>query len=135
MNIDIPGKPEDYFTEREDEIGEKTYKANRERLRALVAIRNLKIQEVLASKENSHQANLDLNDQFDEFLSSLPALARVAIYDTYVEELNAATATIIDETNRINAECVVTEERNHLMGQAIAVVVIIFIAAVIIFTL
>lgn len=132
MNMDIPGDPEDYFTERENDIGEKEYKANRERLRALVALRNLKIKEVISSGGNHYQASLDLNDQFDEFISHTPALAKVAIYDTYAEELNASTAEMIDETNRANSEAITSEERNNLMGQVIGVLVIIFIAAVVI---
>lgn len=131
MKMEIPGKPEDYFTEHENESGEKVYKSNRDRLRALVAIRNMKMQEVISSGGNHHQASLDLNDQFDEFLSTIPAMAQVAIYNTYTEELNASTAEMIDKTNRMNAEAIVSEERNNLMGQVIGVIVIIFIAAVV----
>ncbi|RKQ38403.1 hypothetical protein [Enterobacter sp. R1(2018)] len=134
MKMEIPGNLEDYFTEYENEIGEKVYKSNRESLRALVEIRNLKTQEVIASGGNPHQASLDLNDQFEEFLSLAPPMAQVAIYETYVEELNASTAEFIDTTNRINAETMAAEERNNLMGQLIGVIVIVIIAAVVIST-
>lgn len=46
MHIDIPGAINDYFTVSGSE--EKTYKSNRSRIRALVEIRNQKIQQVIA---------------------------------------------------------------------------------------
>lgn len=128
MNIDIPGKTEDYFTETE---GGK-YKANRERLRALVAIRNLRLQEVIKEGGNPHQASLDLNDQFDQFISSAPPYAQVAIYETYTEELNASSASMLDEANRMNSEVAATEEKNNLLGQLAGVVIIIIIAVIVI---
>lgn len=134
MKLDIPGRPEDYFAEHENGTGDKVYKANRERLRALVAIRNMKTQEVISSGGNVHQASLDLNDQFDEFISPLPVLAQAVIYEVYAEELNASTAEILEKTHRINAEAIESAERNNVMGQVIAVIVIIVVAAVIIST-
>ncbi|ASV55574.1 hypothetical protein LJPFL01_2211 [Lelliottia jeotgali] len=134
MKMDIPGVPEDYFTEIETDAGNKAYKANRERIRALVAIRNMKTQEVLSSGGNIHQASLDLNDQFDEFLSPLPVMAQAAICGIYAEELSASAAEMMDKTHRINAEIIESEERNSLMGQVIGVIVIIVIAVVVIST-
>ncbi|WP_159282210.1 hypothetical protein [Rahnella variigena] len=135
MKLDIPGKPEDYFIEQLDDTQELKYKANRERLRAVVAIRNMKVQEAISNGGNPHQLSLDLNDQFDSFFSSSPAMAQVAVYGVYVEELNAATASIIDETHRINAQSALAEERNNILGQVIGVIVVIAIAAVVIINL
>jgi len=134
MKMDIPGVPEDYFTEIETDAGDKAYKANRERIRALVAIRNMKTQEVLSSGGNIHQASLDLNDQFDEFLSPLPVMAQAAIYGIYAEELSASAAEVMDKTHRINTEIIESEERNSLLGQVFGVIVIIVIAVVVIST-
>lgn len=94
----------------------------------------MKTQEVISSGGNVHQASLDLNDQFDEFVSALPVLAQAAIYEVYTQELDASTAEILEQTNRINAEAIESAEQNHLMGQVIAVIVIIVVAAVIIST-
>lgn len=126
MEIDIPGRPEDYFTT----LDVDTYKANRALLRSVVAIRNLKLQEVIAAGGNPHQASLDLNDQFDNFLSSIPIDAKTEIYETYAEELNASASEMFDEADRINSKAAAAEENNAIIGQIIAVVVVIAIAAV-----
>lgn len=77
MHIDIPGAINDYFTVSGSE--EKTYKSNRSRIRALVEIRDQKIQQVIADGGNIHTASLDLQDQVSDFFSEAPVEAQVVL--------------------------------------------------------
>ena len=132
MEIDIPGNVDDYFSRIESEELGIQYKGNRSRIRAVVALRNAALQNVISSGGNIHTANLELNDQFSEFISTAPVLAQSEILNIFAEELMASAATMNDETIKINAATAAEEEKNHLMAQAFFVVVIIFIAAIVI---
>ncbi|EPQ2425955.1 MULTISPECIES: hypothetical protein [Enterobacteriaceae] len=117
MMMEIPGSVQDYYTESENEAGEKIYLANRQRLRALVSLINQKTQEVIASGGNPHTASLDLNDQFNDFISTAPVLAQVSILDVFAQEMNASAMEMNDEANRLNRQAAKHEAAGFAIGQ------------------
>ncbi|GAB7401371.1 hypothetical protein OUHCRE2_48300 [Enterobacter asburiae] len=115
MHIDIPGAINDYFTVSGSE--EKTYKSNRSRIRALVEIRDQKIQQVIADGGNIHTASLDLQDQVSDFFSEAPVEAQVVLFETLAEEMLASASAINDETTKLNAQVASSEATGHAIGQ------------------
>ena len=128
MAIEIPGSAEDYYKEVELPDGNISYTANRERIRAVVAIINKEIQYVIASGGNAHTASLDISDQFNEFISRAPVLAQIELSEKYAEEMHAAASDLNDKTDRVNREIVERENSAHAIGQWIgAGLLLIFI--------
>lgn len=115
--FEIPGSVDDYYSEKKSTDGSVIYAANRQRIRALVALRNKAMQDIIASGGNIHTASLDMNDQFDEFISTAPVMAQTAIYGVLAEELNAATAEINEITKGINQQIEKSEATGAAIGQ------------------
>ncbi|WP_312465554.1 hypothetical protein [Atlantibacter hermannii] len=132
MLIDIPGTIDDYFFANETE--EIKYKPNRSRIRALVDIRNQKIQQIILAGGNPHTASLDLQDQINDFFSDAPVEAQVVLYETMTEELLASASALNDEADKINAKNASSEAAGNVLGQIlgalILVVFLIFIFAI-----
>ncbi|WP_312296208.1 hypothetical protein [Atlantibacter hermannii] len=131
MRIDIPGSAEDYYSSTETPQGTKKFKANRPLIRELVNLRHKKLQEVIVSGGNAYTASLDLNDQFEEFISAAPDLAQTEILNVYTQELNASSSEMNKQAQKLDEETDKTLEKNKVLGQFFWVVVIIFIVAVI----
>jgi len=128
MAIEIPGSVEDYYKEVELPDGNIRYTANRERIRAVVAIINKEIQDVISNGGNAHTASLDISDQFNEFISYAPSLAQIELSEKYAEEMQAAVNDLNDKTDRVNREIVEKENSVHAIGQWIgAGILLIFI--------
>lgn len=111
-DFSIPGKPEDYYVVSESNTGVNYY-ANRSQVRKLVEAYSSYIQCVASSGGNPHTASLDLSDKVKSFISNEPEEAQLAFYDVYTQEMDAATASTMDDTIKINAEATKKRVRCH----------------------
>lgn len=62
------------------------------------------IKKAAASKKNPHQVSIDLNDQIEVFVATLPEEERDIFTLLYIEELNANTAAMSDEADALLAK-------------------------------
>ncbi len=123
----IPGNPSDYYVAIRDEHGIVKYSALRGKIRELVEIYNACIRDVINEGGNPHTANLDMNDVLEAFINKEPPEAQVAFYNMFTQEMDAATSTTIDKTNKLNEETAKNELNAMQLGQWIGAVVLFLI--------
>lgn len=129
----IPGQPKDYYVGITNELGAVEYSALRGKVRQLVESYVLYIQGVSDKGGNPHTASLDVSDIIKEFFAKEPAEARIAFYEVYTQEVDAATSASLDSTNKINAEIAKKEESNSMAAQWIVALIIFLVAMIFIF--
>ncbi len=128
----IPGNPEDYYVVSESNAGVK-YDAARSQIRRLVEAYSSYIQYVASSGGNPHTASLDLSDKVKNFISNEPAEAQLAFYDVYTQEMNAATASTMDDTIKLNTEATKKQESAAMAGQWIGALIIFLLVLAFLF--
>lgn len=131
-DFSIPGKPEDYYVVSESNTGVK-YDANRSQVRKLVEAYSSYIQCIASSGGNPHTASLDLSDKVKNFISNEPEEAQLAFYDVYTQEMDAATASTMDDTIKINAEATKKNESAAMAGQWIGALIIFLLVLAFLF--
>jgi len=128
----IPGVPRDYYVALTNDLGVVEYSALRGKIRKLVEIYQQYIQSVIERGGKPHTASLDVSDIIKEFFSKEPEEARLAFFEVYTQELEAATSASIDDTNKINVEIAQKESSNFMAAQWILALIIFLVAMVLI---
>ncbi|EMR1197297.1 hypothetical protein HA502_27645 [Klebsiella pneumoniae] len=112
--FDVPGSPEDYFHTTTNTDGSPKYTANRAAIRAYAQASVDRLSDLSKQGENVYAASLDDTDKLTAFLHGIPEEAKIAIYNTLSQELEAITSAKNDEIAKINAE---TERLNATVAQ------------------
>ncbi len=123
----IPGSPKDYYVALKNDIGIVEYSALRGKVRQLVEIYSECIKEVIASGGNPHTASLDMSDVLNDFMAKEPPEAQTAFYTMYSQEMDAATSTTLDNTNKLITETAKSEANLMQIGQWIGALVIFLV--------
>lgn len=133
-DFSVPGNPSDYYVAASDDLAGVKYSAVRSQVRKLAEAYTLYINDVAASGGNPHTASLDLSDKVRAFMSNEPADAQLAFYDVYTQEMNAAAASTIDDTTKLNAEMADKQRSISMSAQWVVALLIFLVAMLFIFS-
>lgn len=129
----ITGDPKDYYVAITYETGALEYRAQRIKIRQLVNSYGEFINKVIEFGDNPYTSSLDVSDKIKDFLRNEPLNAQLAFFDTYAQEINAATFTSIDKIQRINSETAKIERSISMSARWIVAVIVLIITTIFIF--
>lgn len=126
-NFLIPGSPKDYYVAINNDDGIVKYSAQRGKVRQLIGIYGDCIKEVIAAGGNPHTAALDMSDTLNDFMSKEPIEAQTSFYNMYAQEMDAATSTTVDNTNKLNADTAKSENNMMKIGQWVGALIVFLV--------